>query len=89
MKYDDWLVLEERILELFNRRCVKCWSEAVTAHHIVPRSIDPSLEDDPDNLVAVCYECHEWSHTVGTRKTTSFWRRRRRRALAIYSPDCA
>ncbi len=31
-------------------------------HHIIPRSERPDLELDPDNLRALCAECHEREH---------------------------
>ena len=35
---------------------------ATLVHHIIPRSERPDLELDPDNLRALCAECHEREH---------------------------
>jgi len=28
-------------------------------HHIIPVSVDPSLKNDPENLVTLCHHCHK------------------------------
>ena len=37
-------------------------NRATLVHHIIPRSERPDLELDPDNLRALCTECHEREH---------------------------
>ena len=37
-------------------------NRATMVHHIIPRSERPNLELDPDNLRALCAECHEKEH---------------------------
>ena len=37
-------------------------NRATLVHHIIPRSERPDLELDPDNLRALCPECHEKNH---------------------------
>jgi hypothetical protein len=37
-------------------------NRATLVHHIIPRSERPDLELDPDNLRALCAECHEKEH---------------------------
>ena len=87
MKHEDWIVLEDEILELFQRRCVRCPAKAVTAHHMVPRSLDPSREADPDNLVALCHACHIWSHVIGTKNSRVDLLWDRQKMLAFLYPD--
>lgn len=37
-------------------------NRATLVHHVIPRSERPDLELDPDNLRALCAECHEREH---------------------------
>lgn len=37
-------------------------NRATMVHHVIPRSERPDLELDPDNLRALCFECHERNH---------------------------
>ena len=41
---------------------------ATLVHHIIPRSERPDLELDPDNLRALCAECHELEHPESFRQ---------------------
>lgn len=37
-------------------------NRATLVHHVIPRSERPDLALDPDNLRALCMECHERNH---------------------------
>lgn len=39
--------------------CILCWGPAVTLHEIVPKSLYPEWESDPENSVPLCAACHE------------------------------
>lgn len=47
---------------LTNRpRCERCQIRHSTdPHHLIPRSVAPSLVLEPSNLVALCRVCHNW-----------------------------
>lgn len=45
-----------------------CMRRAVNLHHIVPRSRNKKLVDDPDNLISLCFECHTLVH-----QNTKYW----------------
>lgn len=38
--------------------CACCGRKSETAHHVLPFHEHPELELDPNNLIAVCNECH-------------------------------
>lgn len=45
--------------------CEVCGKEAVDIHHIIFGRFKRS--DEPDNLVALCRECHNSAHGIGGR----------------------
>lgn len=63
----QWPRVERTFLEQ-NPKCIVCGRTAVTAHHVVPVHIDPSLELEPTNLVPVCEPAsghHLWLGHLG------------------------
>ncbi len=56
------------MLEVYRRwkgKCAFCGvSGTIEQHHIVPKSKDPSLIDDPDNLVLLCSNHHTLTRKV-------------------------
>lgn len=62
--YDHvWRRLSERY-RAQHPLCERCESLGVVraaseVHHVIPIDVNPSLRLDPDNLMAVCRECHE------------------------------
>lgn len=43
--------------------CQLCGNKAVQLHHIVYRSEDRSLIDEPNNLISLCLKCHNLVHS--------------------------
>ena len=58
----------ELILWLFNRRCVRCSKPSQTIHEITPISHGKSFLTIK-NRVILCQECHDWAHSIGTKKS--------------------
>jgi predicted restriction endonuclease len=54
---DSYNKLREKILERDGYKCRNCGSFAVEVYHIKPRSEGGS--DTPENLITLCYHCHE------------------------------
>lgn len=51
------------IKELAGNKCVVCGkTDRLQAHHIIPTSIDKSLENELDNGVCLCFHCHYCAH---------------------------
>ena len=57
----------------------------LNVHHIIPVSVDPSKEDDPDNLITLCEDkCHLIfghlfffkSHNKNVREDVEIWRKK-------------
>ncbi len=46
-----------------SKRCIIDSKQAVTQHHILPKSLGGT--DDESNLAWVCHECHEKIHNSG------------------------
>lgn len=42
-------------------KCVLCGGKAEHCHHIILRSLEPSLKYSQDNLVMLCHKCHNHS----------------------------
>lgn len=53
-------------------RCELCGSkltkESTELHHIKPQSLYPELRHDPDNLMALCHDCHVGLHKEAAKK---------------------
>lgn len=48
-----------RLVRLRDGACVECGATSqLTAHHLVPVRVDPSLALDPDNCITLCRRCH-------------------------------
>lgn len=76
---------DAEIFELFKYRCVMCWHPATEINHIIPRSRNKSLIDDPDNKVPMCNSCHDWYHSGGvTKKKIETVRAKRIEMLTIF-----
>jgi 5-methylcytosine-specific restriction enzyme A len=57
-----WPTLERKI-KAERPKCEICGSPTQTIHHIKPFHAHPELELDPDNLIALCDNCHRlWAH---------------------------
>tara|TARA_R100000501_G_C2573371_1_gene79383 strand:+ start:303 stop:572 length:270 start_codon:yes stop_codon:yes gene_type:complete len=65
MDRDYYLAFEnfkEKILKRDNYECQNCnGSTGLLVHHIIPRRNNPK-RDVPDNLITLCFECHEMVH---------------------------
>lgn len=63
-----WAKLRLSILERDGGRCQYpgCGDPATDVHHIAPRSTNPELKYEPDNLLSLCRPCHT---TVGDSPT--------------------
>lgn len=59
---------KERILKLFDYKCIMCGKPTREVHEIVPISHGKkSLAGK--NRVPLCRGCHGWAHNVGTRNS--------------------
>jgi 5-methylcytosine-specific restriction endonuclease McrA len=57
-----------QIMRLFKWRCALNPSHAAnTVHEIVPRSLRPKNWWDTDNMIPLCWNCHDDVHRQGTR----------------------
>ena len=58
-----WLILKLLILNERNRKCEVCGDDLeLEVHHIIPRSEEPSLTFDKENLMVLCKNCHNEIH---------------------------
>lgn len=67
----EWKLIRMDALKRSNFSCEACGAEKgdytedntrktkLTAHHIIPRSINPDLSLDLDNIVILCEACHQ------------------------------
>lgn len=65
-----WAAIRKQHLELFPA-CAACGREKeVDVHHLIPVSVDPSRECDPENLLTLCSDpCHlVWGHLMNYQK---------------------
>lgn len=63
--------IRKAIFKRDGNRCVKCESAVKTihAHHIVPKEYGGS--DNEDNLITLCFACHEEWHAVESTSNMS------------------
>lgn len=56
----EWRALRSRVINRYGRKCMKCGSidAEIHADHIIPRSVDPSLELDINNIQVLCRVCN-------------------------------
>lgn len=59
----------ERIMELFDHRCVVCGRMAVTVHEIEPKSRGRQIAMQFENRISICHPCHVWVHEHNTKQT--------------------
>lgn len=51
--------LKDELLEEAGHACEKCGSEdRLELHHVIPVSVNPLLQQDKDNILVLCRECH-------------------------------
>jgi len=57
----DWIKLSSQVKKIYGRKCMKCGETKSTMHtdHIVPRSLDLSIELCIHNLQVLCKTCNE------------------------------
>lgn len=60
-----------KIKELCHYQCVLCRKKGTQIHHIIYKSEDISKIDDLDNLILLCFECHQKVHS-----NKAFWQKR-------------
>ena len=58
MAKDISMAVRKQIYSKFNERCFLCGGYGEEIHHIIPRSEDKRLINDPSNLVLLCHSCH-------------------------------
>lgn len=68
------------IIWLFDGRCVKCGRPTVIIHEIEPISHGPKTLVIK-NRVLICGDCHDWSHSIGTKKSIPILRELRKKFL--------
>ena len=68
--YDkEFLNLKKEIREKYNNVCAVCESkESLQVHHILPRSKEPIMSLDKDNLILLCKTCHKKVHSTDRHK---------------------
>ena len=76
-----WRNVRAAVLTRDNGVCQTCYragraTRAVEVHHKIRRRLDDSLALDPDNLEAICAECHD-RETARERRDDRMRRRRR------------
>ncbi len=55
--------LLHRLLELRDRRCLRCGKVPFQMSHIYPKGRYRSMKHEPDNVKALCFACHlGWFH---------------------------
>lgn len=55
--------LIHQILELRDKKCLRCGNPEFQASHIYPKGTYRKLEFDSKNILALCYRCHiHWWH---------------------------
>jgi len=54
-EYNIW---RNEVLKRANYKCEYCEDEAIDAHHIKPKKIEPFFSLDPDFGIACCKKCH-------------------------------
>ena len=57
------LELKQIVAQKFNDRCIIDFKPYDLLHHIVPKSLGGT--DDEDNLVPLCFDDHEKIHATG------------------------
>lgn len=59
--------ISQRTRKIVNERddgvCQLCGARGVHLHHIIPRSRNRKLIDDPNNLITLCFRCHQIVHS--------------------------
>lgn len=57
---DEWRDLREQVLALYGPNCMRCDRKSLKPHidHIVPRSMDESLELEITNMQVLCKTCN-------------------------------
>lgn len=66
-KTKRWQKKRNRILRRDEYLCRECkrygrTTEAQTVHHIYPLDERPDMKLDSNNLISLCFECHEQMH---------------------------
>ena len=77
---------KQRILDLYQNRCVVCRSPIVVVHEIVPKSKRPKTWMTEDNCITLCQEHHLLAHRYGYKryeKQLRQYRDKRRKELGL------
>lgn len=53
----------QKVYERDNGQCRLCGSNQIQLHHIIYRSEDKSLIDEPSNCIMLCVNCHQLVHS--------------------------
>ena len=69
-------------------RCRLCGTAGgeLHLHHLIPRSLSRAGRDDPDNLIGLCFSCHDGFHQ-GTPIPRSILTMREWEAMERYAPS--
>ena len=68
----EWIKVR-RIFLKTHRQCEFCGSRKRDAHHILPAWKYPEVELEPDNLMALCKQCHfVFGHLFNWKKYNIF-----------------
>ena len=66
--HHEWKSKRKDILDRDNNECQKCknvyhtFRRATTVHHIKHLKEHPELAFEDDNLISLCYDCHNEEH---------------------------
>lgn len=77
-----WKKKRQKILRFYNFECQVCKDEGrltlgqhtkMIAHHIKPLEFFPNLKLDDDNLITLCFDCHNKVHESFSVKWDDEW----------------
>ena len=77
--------LKQIVEQKFKSRCIVDLKPHSTLHHILPKSLGGL--DEEDNLVPLCYECHDRIHKSGAGLWVGYLRKLRDKRLNEYGTD--
>jgi len=71
MQSDNWRKVAQAVKER-DRVCQCCdTGSAEVAHHLSYWAINHDGKDDPDLILAVCHDCHDYIHQKGKYDVTT------------------
>ena len=62
----DTDIIRERVIEIFQGKCVRCLRPFNSVHEIIPKSLTRKW-NVIENRILLCMQCHDWAHHRGTK----------------------